>query len=61
MKQLIEYLRKAKGRIVTKQEVLVEVYDPTYGLQDPRSMEIEIVDFDALLDAVDRFSAEFKG
>ena len=60
MKQLIEYLRKAKGRIVTKQEVLVEVYDPTYGLQDPRSREIEIVDFDALLDAVDRFSTEFK-
>ena len=60
MNQLIEYLRKAKDKIVVKQEVLVEVYDPTYGLQDPVSREIEIVDFDALLDAIDKFSYEFK-
>ena len=33
---------------------------PTYGLGDPRSVDIEVVDFDALCLAIDEFSAMFK-
>ena len=60
MKPLLDYLRQARNRIVVRREVLVEIYDPSYGLQNPRSEGIEIIDFDALLDAIDKFSYEFK-
>ena len=54
------FLRRRKDTIVTSKEVLEERWDPTYGLQDPRSTVIEVVDFDALCDAIDEFSATFE-
>lgn len=58
--QLVYFLVDRRSQIVKEREVLVEVYDPTYGLQDPRSETIEIIDFDALLWAIDEFSSTFK-
>ena len=60
MKPLLDYLRQARNRIVVRREVLVEIYDPSYGLQNPRSEEIEIIDFDLLLNEIDKFHREFE-
>ena len=60
MKRLVNFLRDQKYKFVRNQDVLVEVYDPTYGLQEPRSETIEVLDFDALLDAIDEFTEGFK-
>ena len=40
--------------------VLTEDWSPTYGMGDPRSVDIEVIDFDALCLAIDDFSAMFK-
>lgn len=60
LKQLATYLREKRSEIVCRKDVLVEVYDPTHGLQDPRCETIEYVDFDALIEAIDDFAREFK-
>lgn len=55
-----EFMRRNKGTYVTQERVLVEVYDPTYGQLDPRTELIEYVSYDALCQAIDAFSKEFK-
>ena len=60
LKALADFLRNNKERIVRTHAVLTEDWSPTYGLGDPRSVDIEVVDFDALCLAIDEFSAMFK-
>ena len=60
IKALIKYLKDHKHEIVVERQLLEEVYDPTYGLQEPRAVPIEVVDFNALLRAIDEFSDSFK-
>ena len=57
---LVEHLRKARDAIVVSRECLVENYNPTYGLQEPRTEYIDCVDFDELLSQIDVFAANFK-
>ena len=57
---LARYLQEHRSEITTHVEVLQEVYDPTYGLQDPRSTYIETINFDALLNAIDDFARTFR-
>ena len=59
--QFTEFLRERRSSIVRSATFLKEVYDPTYGLQDPCSETIEVIDFDALCEAMDDFSLTFKG
>lgn len=54
------FLRKNKERVVRSKDVLVENWNPTYGLQDPSTATIEYVDFDALCVAMDEFAETFK-
>ena len=58
--RLAAFLRENRGRIVRTHTVLTEDWNPTYGLGDPRSVDIEVIDFDALCLAIDEFSAMFK-
>ena len=58
--RLAAFLRENRDRIVRTHAVLTEDWNPTYGLGDPRSVDIEVVDFDALCSAIDDFSAMFK-
>lgn len=60
LQALVQHLRTQRANIVTKKDVLVENWDPTYGYGDPNSHEIEIVDFDALLAEIDAFAETFK-
>lgn len=60
LKALVEFLRSRKDDIVSKRNVLEDGWDPTYGQQDPRTTTIEVVDFDALCNAIDEFSATFQ-
>ena len=60
LQSLVAFLRSRKDEIVTDRKVLVEVYDPTYGLQDPSTETIEVVDFDRLCAAIDEFARTFK-
>ena len=60
LKTLSDFLRNNKERIVRTHAVLTEDWNPTYGLGDPRSVDIEVVDFDALCLAIDEFSTMFK-
>jgi hypothetical protein len=59
MKGLVEFLRGRKQTLVRTVEFQVQGYDPTYG---PRTenMSIEVIDFDALLAAIDEFSEGFR-
>ena len=58
--RLAAFLRENRGRIVRTHAVLTEDWNPTYGMGDPRSVDIEVIDFDALCLAIDDFSAMFK-
>ena len=60
LKALADFLRNNKEHIVRTHAVLTEDWNPTYGLGDPRSVDIEVVDFDALCLAIDEFSTMFK-
>lgn len=60
LKALAQHLRTRRANIVTKKDVLVENWSPTYGYGDPSTDQIEIVDFDALLAEIDAFSETFK-
>jgi len=40
--------------------VLEPRWDPTYGEQDPGETDIEVVDMDKLIRAIDEFAAELK-
>lgn len=56
---LVEHLKDNRSQIVRSVDVKGVDYDPTYG---PRSTteQIETVDFDALLNAIDDFAETFK-
>ena len=58
--ELVAHLREHKSEITRYVEVLQENWDPTYGLQDPRSTTVEVIDFDALLGAIDDFARTFR-
>lgn len=60
MKTLAEFLRANKGAYVTRLDVLVDVYDPTYGQLDPRAECVELIQFEDLCRAIDDFSKEFE-
>lgn len=60
LKALVAHLRENKQNVVKTVDFRGEVYDPTYGWQS-RMMEIETVDFDALLREIDEFADTFKG
>ena len=61
LRQMVSYLWEQRSDIVKEKQVMVEGYfDPTYGLQDPRTETIEVIDFDALLNAIDDFARTYK-
>lgn len=58
--RLVEFLRTQKSKIVREHRVHAPpAWDPTYGNNEPSTETLEIVDFEALLDAIDEFHAEF--
>ena len=57
---LVHYLQEHRSGITRHVDVLQENYDPTYGLQDPRATTIEVIEFDALLSAMDDFARTFR-
>jgi hypothetical protein len=59
LKALVAHLRRNSDVIVTKRDVLVDGWDPTYGPQDPHTETIEVVDFDTLLAEIDAFAETF--
>jgi hypothetical protein len=59
MKGLVEFLRGRKQTLVRTIEFSAREYDPTYGLCT-RSISVEVIDFDALLAAIDEFSEGFR-
>lgn len=60
LEQLPEFLRSRRSSIVKSRELLVENWDPTYGKQDPSVETVDVVDFDALMDAIDEFAETFR-
>ena len=56
---LLEHLRDRRFDIVRRASITYEVHDPTYGSR-MCSDDIEVVDFDALLDAIDDFARGFS-
>jgi predicted metal-dependent hydrolase len=58
IKKLTEYLRNRRGLTRTV-SVVTEYYDPTLGMQQTGE-QIEVIDFAALLNAIDEFAEEFK-
>lgn len=58
--KLTEYLRSQRNYIVKTRELLAESWSPTYGPGQPSTETVEVVDFDALMNAIDEFSEKFK-
>lgn len=59
LKALVAHLRDNRERLVREQQVIVQIYDPTFGLRTD-SETIEVIDFDALCNEIDRFTQEFQ-
>ena len=59
MQGLARFLAEHRDCITRAVEVMQDRWDPTYGQMDPDSITIEVIDFDALCDAIDEFSKEF--
>ena len=59
LKALVQHLRDQRHRIVRQATVTSVEYDPTYGPRE-RDEEIDVVDFDALLNEIDEFAGAFK-
>ena len=59
LKALAQHLRDQRYRIVRQATVKHVLYDPTYGPRE-RSEEVDVVDFDALLNEIDEFAETFK-
>lgn len=59
IKALVQHLRDQRRRIVRQATVTSIEYDPSYGPRE-RNEEIDVVDFDALLDEIDEFAATFQ-
>lgn len=57
---LAAWLNASRHRICRKITVLEPRWDPTYGQLDPAQTEIEVIDFDALLQEIDDFEASFR-
>jgi hypothetical protein len=58
VKQVTEFLRNRRD-IVKTVAVQVEYFDPTYGAK-LNTEHIEVIDFNALLNAIDEFAEEFR-
>lgn len=59
-KKLAQHLRMRRNSITRTVTVDASYHDPTFGLQE-RTEDIEVVDFEALCQAIDEFAAEFDG
>jgi hypothetical protein len=61
LKKLTQHLRSNKHKFIRTIEMCYTEYDPTYGshIGIMYHKDVDIVDFDALLDAIDAFSEEF--
>ncbi len=59
LKQLVLWLRLSKGNYVRQITVNASRYDPTYG-PSSYAEDIDVIDFDALLQAIDDFAEGFK-
>lgn len=58
---LLAFLREQRHRIVRRITVATPpTFDPTYGHGSPGSEDIEVVDFEALLDAIDEFGEQLR-
>lgn len=57
LKALVAALREQRPTRTVS--VVQRDYDPTFGARET-TRDIEVVDFDALMDAIDEFSASFK-
>lgn len=55
---LLAHLKERRGDIVRRVSVAHEVFNPTYGPELSHE-DIDVVDFDALLDAIDDFARGF--
>lgn len=56
---LVRFLRDNRNSICRTVEVKGGHFDPTFGWQS-RMEEIEVIDFDSLLSAMDEFAESFK-
>lgn len=59
LQKLVECLREDKWRIARTVEIQAVVYDPTYGPRET-ALSIEVLDFDALLESIDRFGQQLR-
>lgn len=59
LKHLVSWLRLHKMGYVRQVTVKTYNYDPTYGAAS-YSEEMEVIDFDELLRAIDEFADSFK-
>lgn len=58
LKKLTQHLRNNKHKFVRTMEFCYTQYDPTYG-SNIANKDVDIIDFDALLDQIDQFAEEF--
>lgn len=58
LKALVKHLQENRQSIVKDVDVVVQVYDPTFGLSTGTET-IPIVDFDNLLIEIDNFAETF--
>jgi hypothetical protein len=58
-KDLVKFLRGRKPTLVKYIEVSGVAHDPTYG-NHSCLVSVEVIDFDALLAAIDEFSEGFR-
>ena len=59
LQALVRHLRDNQSRIVRDVDVVVEVYDPTFGLST-KTETLSVIDFDNLLYQIDEFAETFK-
>lgn len=59
-KELGDFLRARRHKIVRMEESCYLPWDSTEGLQPASAKTIEVIDFDALCDAIDEFQAELR-
>ena len=59
IKALVQHLRERRNNIVRTVSVTSTTFDPTFGPREWNE-EIDVVDFDALLNEIDEFAETFK-
>lgn len=57
---LARLIREHREYITRKVTVLEENYSPTYGPGEPHATEIEVIDIDRLLEAIDELGEELR-